>query len=88
MKKKLCPWSKKCRNGNDGCYFQDPENCIRFLPIEGTNISEISVIVETPPEIDNDKFSQYFINWIDSMGWSFCGSISSYLGEKQNFLEE
>ena len=73
-----CPWHEKCRNGADGCWSSEPEKCIRFLPLEGTNLSEIRGIVETPPEVDTDRFSQYFSNWVDSMGWSYCGMISPY----------
>lgn len=75
MSKKKCPWAKTCRNGGDGCYAREPENCVRFMPIMGTNLTEINGVVETPPNVDYDKFSQYFTNWIDSMGWSFCGSF-------------
>ena len=78
MKKKHCPWSKKCRNGGDRCWSAEPETCVRYLPTEGTNLTSIDGIVETPPDIDYDKFSQYFINWLDSMGWSFCGSFKKY----------
>ena len=81
MKHKKCPWYKNCRNGDDGCYSTEPEKCIRFLPLEGTNLTKISGIIETPPEIDCDKFTQYFINWVDSMGWSFCGHLSTYTEE-------
>lgn len=75
---KKCSWYKKCRNGGDGCWSVEPQNCVRFLPIEGTNLTEINGIVETPPNIDDDKFNQYFINWIESMGWSFCGIFNKY----------
>ena len=78
MSKKKCPWRNKCRNGGDGCYTREPENCVRFMPTEGTNCTEINGIVETPPGIDDDKFIQYFTNWIESMGWSFCGSLKKY----------
>ena len=78
MKNKKCPWNKKCRNGADGCWTLEPENCVRFLPIEGTNLTKINGVIETPPNIDWDKFSQYFSNWIESMGWSFCGSFCRY----------
>lgn len=81
MKDKLCPWYKDCRNGNDGCYSAEPENCVRFLPLNGTNLTKIAGVIETPPEIDCDKFSQYFANWIESMGWSFCGSLNPYEDE-------
>lgn len=78
MKDKSCPWYKDCRNGNDGCYSAEPEKCVRFLPLNGTNLTKISGTIETPPEIDSDKFNQYFVNWIESMGWSFCGGLSPY----------
>jgi hypothetical protein len=48
------------------------------MPTEGTNCTEINGIVETPPGIDDDKFIQYFTNWIESMGWSFCGSFKKF----------
>jgi hypothetical protein len=84
--KKKCPWHNKCRNGGDGCYAHEPENCVRFMPTDGTNLTEINGIIETPPEIDDDKFSQYFINWIESMGWSFCGSLNRYEEEKDDSI--
>jgi hypothetical protein len=77
-----CSWQMKCRNGGDGCFSIEPESCVRFMPLEGTNLTEIDVIVETPPNVDDDKFAQYFMNWIDSMGWSFCGTISKYEDEE------
>lgn len=73
-----CPWAKDCLNGDSDCYTDNPEKCIRFLPLEGNNLTKISGVVETPPEIDGDKFSQYFINWIDSMGWHFAGAMTHY----------
>ena len=82
MKKRHCPWSKKCRNGGDGCWSREPESFVRYLPLEGTNLTEINGVVETPPDIDYDKFNQYFTNWIDSMGWSFCGSFMKYEEEE------
>ena len=78
MKKRYCPQRNKCRNGGGDCWTLEPEKCVRYLPLEGTNLTEINGIVETPPDIDYDKFNQYFTNWIDSMGWSFCGSFMKY----------
>jgi hypothetical protein len=75
---KKCSWRNKCRNGNEGCYAREPNNCVRFMPTKGTNLTKIDGIVETPPNVDDDKFGQYFINWIESMGWSFCGCINKY----------
>lgn len=83
MGNKKCPWHRKCRNGADGCWTLEPEGCVRFLPLEGTNLTEINGVIETPPNIDWDKFSQYFTNWIDSMGWSFCGTFCRH-EEKEN----
>lgn len=82
MKSKKCSWYNKCRNGADMCYTLNPESCIRFMPLEGTNLNKINGIVETQPEIDYDKFSQYFLNWIEAMGWSFCGCINVYEDEE------
>ena len=78
MFKPKCPWWEKCMNGGDGCFTIEPEKCVRFMPTEGTNCTEIDGIVETPPDVDDDKFTQYFLNWIESMGWSFCGSFKKY----------
>jgi hypothetical protein len=82
MKKRRCPWSKKCRNGGDGCWTKEPGSCVRYLPLEGTNLTNINGIVETPPDIDDDKFTQYFMNWLDAMGWSFCGSFNKHEEEE------
>ena len=84
MSNKKCPWYNKCRNGGDGCWSLEPENCVRFLPTEGTNLTEINCVVETPPEIDHDKFSQYFSNWIEAMGWSLYGMIEPYVEDEHN----
>lgn len=77
MNDALCPWREKCRNGNTGCYYAEP-SCVRFFPMIGANLTEISGIVETPPGVDCDKFSQYFMNWIESMGWSFGGGFNPH----------
>ena len=78
MEKQKCPWNEYCRNSDQGCYAREPENCIRFMPLEGTNLIDLNGTVETPPGIDSSKFDQYFINWIESMGWNFCGVIAPY----------
>lgn len=88
MKTKKCPWWKKCSNGGDGCWTLEPEKCVRFMPLEGTNRTKIYAIVETPPEIDDDAFGQYFMNWIESMGWSFIGTINAYTEENGDEREE
>lgn len=84
MSRKRCPWYKKCRNGDEGCFARNPANCVRFMPLDGTNLTEIDGIIETPPDVDDDKFGQYFINWIESMGWSFCGSLNKYEDEEND----
>lgn len=81
---KKCSWYKKCLNGGQGCWSAEPKSCVRYLPTEGTNLTEINGVIETPPNIDEDKFSQYFTNWIDSMGWCFCGSFKEYKEENND----
>lgn len=81
MRQKRCPAWKTCRNGAGGCYALDPKDCVRFLPLEGTNLTKIDGIVETPPHIDSDAFAQYFTNWIESMGWSHCSMTQPYKEE-------
>lgn len=64
----------KCRNDGSDCKWTSIENkCVRFMPIDKTNLTHVNVTVETPPNVDCDMFSQYFMNWIDSMGWICCG---------------
>ena len=43
---------------------------------ENTNFIHIDGVVEVPPGVDADIFSQQFINWIDSLGYYFGGGIS------------
>lgn len=69
-KSKICPWHDKCRNGGDGCWADQPETCVRYLPTEGTNLTKLSITVETPPSVNWDTVFQMFSNWIDSLGWS------------------
>ena len=78
MRNKKCPWHNKCRNGGDGCVHNEPEKCVRFLPLEGTNLTELVCTVETPPHIDSEAFSQMFFNWLDCMGWSGCAFTKPY----------
>lgn len=80
---KKCIHDKTCQNANNGCTADPLHRCVRFLPIEGTNLTKISGVVETPPEIDHDIFDQMFINWIESMGWLFAGSTSPYYDEEE-----
>lgn len=82
MENEKCSWCNKCRNGNDGCWTSEPKNCVRYLPLEGTYLTEIKGVIETPPEIDCNKFSQFFMNWIESMGWSFAGGFKKYEDEE------
>ena len=82
MENVKCSWNEYCRNDDEGCYAREPENCVRFMPLEGTNLANIKGVVETPPDIDSNKFAQYFSNWIESMGWSFCGTIAPYEDEE------
>ena len=72
-----------CKNNKGYCRTSQDEKCIRFLPEANTNYIQIEGVVETPPEIDTDAFSQMFINWIESLGYFFCGGILPY-NEAQN----
>lgn len=78
---KKCVHYQTCQNGNEGCIANPLHRCVRFLPITNTNYTKISGVVETPPEVDDDVFSQLFVNWIDSMGWKFAGGTSPYYVE-------
>ena len=76
MKKKMSKQCSVCQNNQDGCWSNDDSKCIRHLPKENTNLIRIQGIVETPPGIDTDVFSQMFMTWIESLGYIFCGGLS------------
>ena len=78
MKNKKCYYYNACQNGSNGCFCRKGDKCVRFLPLEGTNVIKIEGYIETQPEIDIDIFSQMFINWIESMGWNWCCILSPY----------
>lgn len=82
MRNKKCPWHNKCRNGGDGCSHHNPEKCVRFLPLEGTNLTEVVFTVETQPHIDSYALSEMLTNWFDCMGWSYCGTTKPYEDEE------
>lgn len=71
---KLCT---RCQHKKEKCRMLEGEKCIRYMPCDNTNFIQIGGVVETPPEIDEDIFSQQFINWIESMGYYFGGGISN-----------
>jgi hypothetical protein len=73
LKKKKCVAYMTCQNGNEGCYTREPEKCVRFLPVKGTNLTKLSYVIETPPHIDWEACSDMFGNWVDSLGWKMCG---------------
>lgn len=74
---------QNCQHREEGCWFiDDSEKCVRFLPECRTNLTEIDGIIETPPNVDSDTFLQMFSNWLDSMGWLFCGITAPYDEEK------
>lgn len=83
MRNKKCPWWKKCQNGGDGCYAQNPEKCVRYLPLEGTHLTNIDFTVETPPHIDSDAFTDMFVNWLECMGWRCIGFSKPYEEEEE-----
>ena len=72
--KRKCAYADVCRNGGDGCVHHEPSNCVRFLPIKGTNLTHIDMVIEIPPDIDYDKCSQMFSNWAESLCWSIYGN--------------
>ena len=77
-----CLYARDCQNGDEGCYSAEPEKCVRFMPTHDTNLTHICGTVETPPEIDHEMFSQYFTNWISSMGWIFSGGMNPIESEE------
>lgn len=81
-KTKKCYYHKICQNGNGGCYCEKDYKCVRFLPVEGTNITHITGYIETPPNIDYSMFCDIFTNWIDSLGWQYCGIVEPCEEEK------
>ena len=82
MENEKCSWWLQCANGGGDCWILEPEKCVRFMPIRGNNLTKVSGVIETPPEIDNEKFGQYFSNWIESMGWIFAGYFCEYKEEE------
>lgn len=72
-----CPHYKICRNGNGGCVnvSTNPQECVRYMPLEGTHLTEVNLTIETPPHIDSDKCSQILLNIIDGLGWLMAGTI-------------
>ena len=67
---KLCA---TCQHKKNKCRVIDGLGCIKYLPCENTNFIHIDGVVETPPEVDEDIFTQQFINWIESLGYNFGG---------------
>lgn len=70
---KLC---KTCQHKGGKCRVVEGGGCIKYLPLKNTNFIRIDGVVEVPPEVDTDIFSQQFINWIESLGYYFGGGIS------------
>lgn len=52
------------------------------------NMTKIAGVVSTPADIDYDKFNQCFIDWIELMGWEFCGMVAPIEEELQNEREK
>ena len=65
-----------CKNNNGNCWQKQEAKCVRYLPEKNTNFIKIEGVVETPPEVDADRFGQMFINWVESLGYVFGGGIS------------
>ena len=70
---KLCA---TCQHQKNKCRVIDGAGCIKNLPFENTSFIHIDGVVEVPPGVDEDIFSQQFINWIESLGYCFGGGIS------------
>lgn len=75
-----------CQNGDNGCRVSKGTSCTRFLPIEGTNLTEFKGTVETPPDIDYDVFSDLFTDWIESRGWKACTIVRPYQDKNEEDL--
>lgn len=73
-----------CKNNQGACWTDDESKCIRYLPNENTNFTKIEGVVETPPEVDSDVFSQMFINWIESLGYAFGGGFSPLTNDEES----
>lgn len=80
-KKKQSDQCKSCTNNAEWCWTSDSSPCVKFMPKFRTNFTELHGIIETQPEITADMFYQHFMNWIESMGWHFCGSMKPYKEE-------
>lgn len=76
---KLCD---HCQNGGDGCSVAAGVNCTRFLPTEGTNLTDINGVVETPPEVTTDEFSNLLMDWLDSKGWRCTAIVKPYVEDQ------
>jgi len=72
-----------CQNSGGDCCVAKGASCVRFLPIEGTNLTNIDGTIETPPDVNLDTFSEMFMNWIDSMGWKACVIFKPYQDENE-----
>ena len=75
-----------CKNNSGNCWQKQDAKCVRYLPENNTNFIKIEGVVETPPEVDADRFCQMFINWIESLGYLYGGGIAPYEenNEKEN----
>lgn len=71
-----------CQNGGDGCRVAKGCSCERFLPIEGTNLTEIKGTIETPPDVNCDKFAELFSIWMESKGWRGTTIFKPYTEEE------
>lgn len=74
---KRCPHYKECLHYKEGCTDIIDGTCVRFMPKDNLNYVKIGGIVELPPHIDVEMFDQYFLNWIESMGWYFGGMLTN-----------
>ena len=47
MSNKRCHYYNACQNGSNGCFCRKGDKCVRFLPLEGTNVIKIEGYIET-----------------------------------------
>lgn len=77
-KSKKSVFCSNCQNSGNNCWIAEGNICVRYLPERNTNLTDIDGIIETPPGITHEMVDQMFINWIESLGWHFCGSFAPY----------
>ena len=82
-RKRLSSQCKDCQHLSANCFYLGNDyKCVCFLSKYKTNLTNVNMIFETNYDIDTETFSQKLANWVESNGWSYCGSISPYKDEE------